>query len=168
MAKKKSMKVLFGIFVISAWVVGAAIQASAETLKYKFYSWVIKGESVPVADVEGHAVGFQMREGFNVFENGEVGTVNAVITLDLVGSTGPFMWYTTINFQDGSTIIIKGQGTSGETSAASEGEIIKGTGRFEGIKGTQTSKGKFFPLEKGEAGPKNYGEATMTYTLPSK
>ena len=32
--------------------------------------------------------------------------------------------------------------------------IIKGTGRFQGIKGTLTTKGKFLPLEKDEAGPK--------------
>ena len=48
------------------------------------------------------------------------------------------------------------------------GEIIKGTGRFEGIKGTQTAKAKYLPVEKGEAGPKGIGEGTITYTLPSK
>ena len=47
-------------------------------------------------------------------------------------------------------------------------EIIKGTGRFEGIKGTQNLTVKYLPLEKGEVGPKGYGEGTITYTLPSK
>jgi hypothetical protein len=47
-------------------------------------------------------------------------------------------------------------------------EIIKGTGRFEGIKGTHTSKLKFFPVDKWEAGPKGIGEGTYTYTLPAK
>ena len=38
MATKKSMWVLFGILVISAWVLGSAIQAGAETMNYKFYT----------------------------------------------------------------------------------------------------------------------------------
>jgi hypothetical protein len=174
MVTKKSMSVLFGILVISAWVLGPAIQAGAETLNYKFYTWAIKAENVPVGDVEGHTVGFVIRETFLVFENGEVATSNVIATGDLIKGSGPFMQYVTINFADGATIIIKSQGTLGGTAAGSYGtggwtsEIIKGTGRFEGIKGTQSAKAKYLPLEKGEAGPKGYGEGTITYTLPSK
>jgi hypothetical protein len=47
-------------------------------------------------------------------------------------------------------------------------EILKGTGRFVGIKGTQSAKIKYLPLEKGDAGPRGYGEGTITYTLPPK
>ena len=73
----------------------------------------------------------------------------------------------------GHTNIIKSQGTVGGaavgayTSGGWTSEIIKGTGRFEGIKGTQSAKAKYLPLEKGEFGPKGYGEGTITYTLPS-
>jgi hypothetical protein len=174
MVTKKSMWVLFGILVISTWVLGSAIQAGAETLNYKFYTWAIKGENVPVGDVEGHTVGFLIRGSFYVFENGEVATSNSVSTRELIKGAGPFMQYVTINFADGSTIIIKSQGTTGTpvagsyTAAGWTSEIIKGTGRFTGIKGTQSAKGKYLPVEKGEAGPKGYGEGTITYTLPSK
>jgi hypothetical protein len=174
MATKKSMWVLFGILVISAWVLGSAIQAGAETMNYKFYTWVIKYEIVPVGDVEGHTVGFGMRGSFLVFENGEVATSNVVLTTDLIKGSGPFMQYVTIKFEDGSTIMVKSQGTVGgkATGAVASGgwtsEIIKGTGRFEGIKGTQTAKAKYLPVEKGEAGAKGYGEGSITYTLPSK
>ena len=54
------------------------------------------------------------------------------------------------------------------TEAGWTSEIIKGTGRFEGSKGTHTGKAKFLPVEKGEAGPKGIGEGTYTFTLPSK
>jgi hypothetical protein len=47
-------------------------------------------------------------------------------------------------------------------------EIIKGTGRFEGIKGTQSAKTNYLPVEPGEAGARGYGEGTITYTLPPK
>ena len=174
MARIKSMWILFGILVISAWVLGSANQAGAETMNYKFYTWVNKGEAVPVGDTEGHNVSITLRGAFYVFENGEIATANVVATGDTIKGSGPFMMYVTVKFADGSTIIIKSQGTVGGTTAGSytsggwTSEIIKGTGRFEGIKGTQSAKAKYLPLEKGEFGPKGYGEGTITYTLPSK
>jgi hypothetical protein len=172
MGKRKSIWVLFGILVITAWVFGSAIQAGAETMKYKFYTWVNKGEVVPVPDVEGHTVNLSMRGAFYIFENGEIATINHVGVGDTIKGAGTFMQYVTLKFEDGSTIIIKSQGTVGGYTAGGTGgwtsEIIKGTGRFEGIKGTQAAKAKYLPVEKGEAGPKGYGEGTITYTLPSK
>ena len=174
MATKKSIAVLFGILVILAWVLGSAIQAGAETMNFKFYGYVTKGESVPVGDKEGHMVSLEVRKNFYVFENGEVATGNIVTTTDLTKFSGPMLQYVTINFPDGSTIIYKGQGAIGGgttevgTSGGWTSEIVKGTGRFEGIKGTQSAKAKYLPIEKGEAGAKGYGEGTITYTLPSK
>jgi len=174
MATKKSMWVLFGILLISAWVLGSAIQAGAETMNFKLYTYVIKSEMVSVGDVEGHIVAFNLRGSFYTFENGDVATVSAVATTDFIKGSGPFMNYLTITFEDGSTIIVKGQGTVGGTAAgalASGGwrsEIIKGTGRFAGTKGTLTSKVKYLPVEKGEPGPKRIGEGTLTYTLLPK
>ncbi len=174
MATRKSMWVLFGILLISAWVLGSAIQAGAETMNYRFYTWVIRGEDVPVGDVEGHMVGIAIRGAFWAFENGEVATITHVATRDLIKGSGPFMQYVTVNFADGSTIIIKSHGTLGGTAAGAlatggwTSEIIKGTGRFTGIKGTATSKAKYLPIIKGEAGARGYGEGTITYTLPSK
>jgi hypothetical protein len=135
---------------------------------------VNKGERVPVGDVEGHIVYIMMRGAFYVFENGEIATIDHVSTGDFIKGSGPFMQYVTIKFEDGSTIMIKSQGTMGGTTTGAAGsggwtsEIIKGTGRFEGIKGTQSAKAKYLPLEKGEPGQKGYGEGTITYTLPSK
>ena len=51
MATIKSMRVLFAILVISAWVLGSAIQARAETMNYRSYSYVLKAEDVPVGDM---------------------------------------------------------------------------------------------------------------------
>jgi hypothetical protein len=143
------------------------------TLNYKFYTYTIKGESVPIGDVEGHTLGLMTRGSFYVFESGEVAMVNTVVTGDLMKGSGPFMQYATLNFEDDSTIIIKSQGTVGGAAGAQatggwKSEIIKGTGRFEGIKGTQTAKAKYLPVGKGEAGPRGYGEGTITYTLPSE
>ena len=56
MATKKSIWIQYIVLVISLWILGSPIQAGAETLNYKFYTWVIKGETIPVGDVEGHSV----------------------------------------------------------------------------------------------------------------
>jgi hypothetical protein len=162
------------MILISAWMLGSATTGSAETINYKSYSYVLKAEDVPVGDVEGHTVGLVIRRAFYVFENGEVATTNSVATRDLTKGVGSSVQYTTISFADGSTIIIKSQGRGGGTATAAQAaggltsEIIKGTGRFEGIKGPQATKLKFLPIEKGEGGPKGIGEGTITYTLPSK
>ena len=174
MATKKSFWVLFGILVISTWVLGSVLQVGAETLKFKAYTYVTKVERAPVGDVDGHIVGFSTRRAFLVFENGEVATQSSVITSDTIKGSGSSLQYSTINFSDGSTIIIKAQTTvtgtapGAPTSAKLTREIIKGTGRFEGIKGTGTSTVKYFPVEEGEAGAKGIGEGTITYTLPPK
>lgn len=177
MATKKSWWILFGIIVTAAWVLGATFQAGAETLNYKLYTYVTKYERVPIGDVEGHAVSMTVRNSFFVLESGEVATAFSVSTGDTTKGTGPFSQYTTITFPDGSIITTKTQGTVegrpvysvGEyASGGWTGEILQGTGRFQGIKGTVTSKSKFLPIEKGELGPKGIGEGTLTFTLPSK
>ena len=139
-------------------------------MNYKLYTYMIKGENIPVGDVEQHSVAFGIRGAFLVFENGEVATQRSVITSDLIKGSGSALQYSTITFADASTIIMKVQimmeGTA-RTSTMTR-EIIKGTARFEGIKGSGTSKLKYLPVEEGEAGAKGIGEATLTYTLPPK
>jgi len=170
MVIRRSIWILFGILLISVWLLGFAIQAGAETMNFKVYTYVTKAERALIGDAEGHTVGLTMRGSFYVFENGEVATVNAVATNDLIKGGGPFLNYITVNFTDGSTIIIRGEGTLGAMGATGtwKSEITKGTGRYEGIKGTATFRVKYLPVEKGEAGAKGYGEGTITYTPPSK
>ncbi len=169
----RSIWILFGILIAPAWVLGSVTQVEAETMNYKFYVWMNKREAVLVDDVEGHLVTLAQRGGFYVLESGEVATIKRVSLNDLIKGTGSAVAYETITFADGSTILLKRQstlrGTEGiVTSGESTSQILKGTGRFEGIKGTQNDKTKFLPPEKWEVGSKQYGEGTITYTLPTK
>jgi hypothetical protein len=123
-------KFLWGLFVLGlvvACILSPALPVGAEELHYKFYTWAPKGERVPVGDVDGHVVGFMLREAFYAFDNGEVATVKAVVTTDHINGNGPFMQYVTITFPDQSTILIKSQGTTGSSGAASQwtSEILK-------------------------------------------
>ena len=83
MVTNKSLRVLLGVCVISVWVLGSAMPGAAETLNYKCYTWMIKDETVPVADMEGHTMSFGIRGAFYVFDNGEVATMKHVYTSDL-------------------------------------------------------------------------------------
>ena len=173
MAQKKSIGVLFGILVISVWILGSGIEAGAETMKFKVYGYETKAESVSIGDVKGHTLALRTRSAFCVLENGEVATQIAVTFGDFIKESGSVISYQTLTFADGSTIITKTEGSIDATAAgpsASRGkrEIIKGTGRFVGIKGTGTGSSKFLPVEKGEVGPKSIGELILTYTLPPK
>jgi hypothetical protein len=168
MSTTHARKILIGLCLVCAWVLGVTLPGAAETLNYKFYTWMIKSESVPVADVEGHTVALGSRGAFYVFDNGDIATMKHVYTADLVKGAGAFMQYVTITFPDKATITWKSQGTVGAGAGGWTSEILKGTGRFDGIKGTQSGKARYLPTEPGEAGPKGYGEGTITYTLPPK
>ena len=116
MATKKSMMVLFGVLVISSFVLASVIQAGAETLKFKAYTYVTKAERASVGDVDGHTVAFSIRRAFIVFENGEVATQISVTTSDAIKGSGDSLQYQTITFSDGSTIILKTQSTFTRTA----------------------------------------------------
>jgi hypothetical protein len=168
MATRKSTWVLFGILVVSSFVLAFVIQAGAETMKFKVYGYETKAETLPVGDMEGHILSLRTRRAFCILENGEVATQIAVFLGDFIKQSGSVISYQTITFSDGSTIITKAQGSIDPSASRGTREIIKGTGRFEGIKGTGTGASKYLPVENGEAGPKSIGELILTYTLPPK
>ena len=182
MATRKSMWVLFGILMISAWVLlwPTPIQAGAETMNFKFFSHVERLEAFPVGDIEGHIVAIEVREGAVIFANGELAWMKAINSVDRDQGATAFDQYSTVSFQDGSKITCHNKGgRKGEkrTAAAGTGkwagEIINGTGRFQGIKGTAAAQIKILFLltrmkqrEDGEERP--LADGTFEYTLPSK
>ena len=136
---------------------------------------MVKAESVPVGDIAGHFLFSMTRRAFIVFENAEVANQRSVLTGEMTKESGASpLQYATMTFSDGSTIILKAQvmasgpGVLKPTSAKVTSQIVKGTGRFEGIKGTGTLTVKYFPVEEGEAGARGVGEGTINYTLSSK
>ncbi len=174
MAAKKSTWVLLGILVISAWVLASVTHAGAETLKGRDISTATKTETISVNDEEGHFLAVQLFEGLAVFENGEIAKTRSHSIIDGIRgkgiqSTGYIIW----TFEDGSTVITRVQRSmvpdqSGKVSAKVTSDIIKGTGRFEGIKGTGVATGvKIFPSSKAEAS-RAISDFTWTYTLPTK
>ncbi len=158
-----------------AWLLGFIIEAQAETMKCKIARVVTKEESMPVADEEGHILVMQISQGVAFFENGDIANFKTQAIADRRTGTGKgsqSIAYIFFTFEDGSSIIPRVEyrsiaDPSGKISTKTVGEIIKGTGRYEGIKGTFSSTGKMLPPIKGEA-DKYYVDATLTYTLPPK
>jgi len=160
MATKKSIWILFGILVISAWVLGSASPTQAEDIKWKLISTVTKVDTHKVDDQEGHILGTVERKGLMLHDNGDVANELNKVIFDNVAGVSKWQGYCLQTFKDGSTIMMKHQGTNakGQIVEASF-ELIKGTGRFDGIKGQGTFTGQDY-------GSFNYLKFTGTYTLP--
>ena len=173
MTTRKSIWVLFGILVIPIWILGSAIQVGAEMLKGRNVLTTTKYEEIAVSDESGHVLAILISEGLAFFENGEIAKMRNHRILDTTpGKDSQSISYNIFTFEDGSTVVTRTQrlmvpDKSGNFSAKVTGGLIKGTGRFEGIKGTISAVGKDFLPSKGEAG-RFLNDFTWTYTLPTK
>ena len=175
--RKKTVTIwgIVGTLVITAWLLMPVTQAAAETVKkYKVTSYLTKVEVIPIVDVKGHIVGIYERRGVAIFEDGEVAAYLTRGTFDYIKGQGSHQGYSQLTFKDGSTNMVKYQGTTtiapGEKLASikGKGEYIKGTGRFKGIKGSVSYSGKLVtPLSKETKGDLVV-DIIGTYTLPSQ
>jgi hypothetical protein len=148
-------------------------QAEAETVKGKTIAYYTKTDIVPVPDVENHFSGWAEKRGVSIFENGETAAYYCMFTIDMIrGQGGSFKGYGILSYADGSTQVIKFEGTTtAEKLSSYKGttEYNKGTGQFEGIKGTGTFTGKYItPNTKDETKGDAIEEWTANYTLPKK
>ncbi len=168
MARRMSICFFLSLFIVASCFLGLVDQVMAETWKYRIFDHATKMEAQMIPDAAGHFVGLQIREGVTIFENGELAWHKTVAIFDGVKGAGPYSRYMTTTFQDGSTMTNYAKGTSFPGGYNWTAEIIHGTGRFQGIKGTITGTGKFLPTEKGEISGKAVGEGTITFSLPSK
>lgn len=160
--------------VISVWLFMPVSQVNAETRKWKVNNQITQFEFIPILDTPGHIVGVFERQGDVQFEDGEKAKQILRGTVDINRGQGTFQSYSLITFEDGSTTMIKVEGVSkmppGGKLPISEGkgEYIKGTGRFQGIQGTMSFKGKQTKPYGGQYKADMEVEATATYTLPGK
>ena len=180
MRKRKVRITVLGavsIFIIAAWLLVSAIQAEAKTVKakHKVFGYITKVELITVPDVEEHVIILFERRGAAIFESGETAAYHTRGTTDSIKGHGKFHGYSDYLFKDGSTIIDEYTGTitlpPGEKLHSLEGEAkyIKGTGRFEGIKGTASLSGKYVaPYTKDTTKGEYVLDVTENYTLPSK
>jgi hypothetical protein len=162
---------IFGMLAVTFLILGSAVEAGAETLTCRCVTNIIKMEVLPFPDIEGHKLFLNMRDGLALFENGDFATCQVYIVNDLGGRQPMIQGYLIISFIDGSSIVSLFHQTvasdpSGKfaITTKSTGEIIKGTGRFEGLKGSLPGEGMVF---KPDNWAKN-GKSIGNWILPSK
>ena len=122
-------------------------QARAETLNFKLVSMIDKLERVKITQTEGTIIGVMDRKGLSVFENGEVAPTCCRGIFD---TKKGFQGYSSIMFEDGSTLVLSWKGPTSVSSPpggklriySAAFECVEGTGRFKGVKGTGTFTGK--------------------------
>ncbi len=166
---------IIGILLIAALLLLPATQAEAKTVKSKICGPLTRVEWIAVPDVEKHVVVLYERRGVAIFENGETAAYHTRGTSDHIKGLGSFHGYTDYLYKDGSTTIFEYTGTltlaPGEKlrTIKGKGKFIKGTGRFEGIKGKASFIGKYVtPYTKDKTKGDAVIDVTATYTVPSK
>jgi hypothetical protein len=149
-----------------------ATNVEAETMNFKLVSMYDKAERVKVPEVEGVMIGVLDRKGLSLFDNGEIATTNCRGIFD---TKKGFQGYSSLFFEDGSTIVLSWKGPTDNSPSEKyweygiDVEFVEGTGRFKGVKGSGSYKGKQ-PLwdDDYKAQGFTYYEFSGTYTLPSQ
>jgi hypothetical protein len=159
-------------FVLSLGFGPIVIQAGAETMNFKLVSMYDKVERVKVAETEGVMIGVMDRKGLSIFDNGEIALTNCRGIFD---TKKGFQGYSSLIFEDGSTLVLSWKGPTSNSADKKYWqygiavEYVEGTGRFKGVKGSGSYKGKA-PLWDDDYKAKGFTlyEFSGTYTLPSQ
>ena len=167
-----ALGVFIAIFLTAAFVIVPAAQAGEKTVKYKVVAPITKMEVIPVSNMKGYLIGMLERRGVAIYENGETAAYHSQVIFDIAKGQTTWSAYSDLSFPDGSTTITKGQGTAWGKMPhfiKGTGKYIKGTGRFEGIKGECSIDGKSVtPYTKDKTKGDAVLDFTSTYTLPKK
>ena len=106
------------------------IEVNAEDVEYQVSAYLVRVEFIPIPDVEKHSIGLYERRGVAIFNNGETAAYHLRGTWDHINENGTWQGYSTLTFEDGSTIIAKGSGNISKES----GKLSTLTGKSEYIK----------------------------------
>ena len=168
-----SFLMFIGVLLMTHWTTALAAQKGAVTVKFRIVNNTAKIEMTHSDKEARHYVGNYERRGLGFHENGDIVTTLGRGKFDSKKGITSYEYQETQTFEDGSTQVMKLQGESkpapGGKGRLSGGtfEYVEGTGRFVGIKGNGSFKGKF-PTYTKESKGYAYFDFTGTYTLPSK
>ena len=134
---------------------------------------LVTAHQIEVSDVPGHLIGVGDVAGVMSCDDGSIATTSTKFMTDQTKGSGKAQYYWMVTYEDGATTWSKGINTLTSTPDGKTvrweftGEYIMGTGRFQGIKGSESGAGKRLTPTPGP-GAQYYIDATSTYTLPSK
>jgi hypothetical protein len=168
--KKVFMLSVFAI-VIAITIGFTSTDANAEDVEYQVIDYLVRVDFIPVPDVDKHAVGTYERRGVAIYKDGQTAAYHSKGTWDFIDSNGPFTGYATLTYKDGSTAMTRYSGNMTKEPEklpryTGKGEYIKGTGRYEGIKGTVSFTGEYITPYGKETKGDSIVINKASYTLP--
>lgn len=161
------MKHLLFATALCSLFAGTAI--ADETLKYRTILHITASQSIPVADVDGHALSVNSGQGLGFLPDGAIVRTSFVSTTDYTHGSGTATVYWNAVFPDGSALWIKnaagGQATAkgDATEFSVPATIVSGKGKYAGIAGDGLVTGmRASPL------PTSGAELALEFTLTLK
>ena len=163
-------------FMIGVWLAPSGTPAHAGKTTTVEATVILSGPPatmLPAGDDKAHLVGLGQRTGKAVLSDGRKAEYSNVFFMDLYRGKGVSVWgYSKMLFQDGSWLFIKwdsefaGRDKAGNPIMQGTGTISKGTGQYEGIKGTAKFNNRQLPPGKEYPKGARQAKALLTYTLP--
>ncbi len=141
---KRIRTILFFVALAALFInpAATAIAVEAEELTFTATHRTVTAITAPVGDVSNHWISVARREGKVELGDGQSADYKNVYLIEAwVGQKGIRQGYSTLSFQDGSSIYISETMDSARDennlpSGKGLGTITKGTGRYKGITGT--------------------------------
>lgn len=134
------------LVTLALWLPLGFVQAGEMVLKGKEIGNTTEATWIQIGDDESHGIGTYQMTWLIFLEDGQVGTATDKGTFEPRKGVGTHQGYFVATYADGSTQMLRYQGTSkpaGEKTSAVQGKstYISGTGRFDGMKGEGTYTG---------------------------
>lgn len=122
-----------------------AIASADEVLKWRHIQHTSANQSIPVGDVEGHALSVYRIPGMGTLPDGSTVKTQVIGQSDVVKGSGPARGYLLVTFRDGSELYASYSGElkreSGHTPRGGTFTITGGKGRYAGATGDGTWNG---------------------------
>ncbi len=140
---------------IAAVALSCAGSARAnEVLSFHFVTDASSVQSLEVGDTVGHVLRLSSRSGIAIFPDGSVGASQFSATNDYVKGAGSYLAYCNITLGDGSVLWFRVAGSAKVEQATTRFPeapvtVLRGTGRFEGVRGEGSFKGQLMPFDLG-------------------
>ncbi len=134
---------------------GAGIARADEVLSFHVVTHATSVQFQQVGDVDGHTLGLNRQSGLVLFPDGSVGTTYFTAINDYTKDAGTYLAYYSITLNDGSILWFKVAGSAKPndttiTFPEAPVSVLRGTGRFDGVKGDGTFTGqRVTPLAAG-------------------
>ncbi len=129
------------LFAITC-AVGPTATAADHALDFKLVIKPLEVKGLEAPNVEGQVVFLNKMYGVAAFKDGRTASKEFIFSGDYNKGSGPFLGYSTYQFEDGSTIVARFAGTQrAGQPVRGEYTVISGTGVYAGAKGSGSFDG---------------------------